>query len=257
MSSMILRTEALAVGHAGTPLLRDVMIELPVGALVAVLGVNGIGKSTLLRTLCGLQLPLAGSVFVKDRDVHGISAMERARLVGMVLSGRPSIGLVDVRTLVGLGRQPWTGTFGRLSDTDEGVVRAAMERVGITALATRQIQELSDGELQQVMIARALAQDTPLLVLDEPTAFLDVTNRVKLLQLLRTIVAPGDRTVIFSTHDLQLALEASDQVVLIDRERRIWQGTPEAALATGVLEQAFAREGVQFDPVTRSFHFPR
>jgi iron complex transport system ATP-binding protein len=256
MSSIILRSEALAVGHAGTPLLRDVSLELPLGAMVAVLGVNGIGKSTLLRTLSGLQHPLGGQVFVNERDVHGLSAMDRARSVGMVLSGRPTIGLLDVRTLVGLGRQPWTGAFGRLRDPDKRIVQGSMDRAGITPLAERQVQELSDGELQLVMIARALAQDTPLLVLDEPTAFLDVINRVKLLQLLRTVTANGDRTVLFSTHDLQLALEASDQMVLIDRERRIWQGTPEAALASGVLERAFAQEGLLFDPVTRSFRFP-
>jgi iron complex transport system ATP-binding protein len=256
MSSNLLTTEALSVGHAGRPLLTGVELELPLGALVAVLGVNGIGKSTLLRTLSGLQPPLAGRVLLDGKDLHAMAAMDRAQRVSVVLSGRPSIGLMDVRTLVGLGRHPWTGVFGGLSNVDERLVQQALARVGVTALAGRWIQELSDGELQQVMIARALAQDTPLLVLDEPTAFLDVTNRVKLLQVLRGVVAGGDRTVLFSAHDLQLALEVSDRIVLIDRERRLWQGSPAEALSTGALEHAFAQEGLMFDPATRSFRFP-
>lgn len=253
MSRDVLITEKLAVGHGGSALLRDVDLRIPLGELVSVLGVNGIGKSTLLRTLAGLQAPMDGRVLVNDRDLRTLPAMERARLVSVALSGRPSIGLMDVRTLVGLGRQPWTGVFGGLSGTDERIVDTAMDRMGIAGLAQRAVQELSDGEMQQVLIARALAQHTPLLVLDEPTAFLDVANRVKLLQVLRSLTASKDRTVLFSTHDLQLALEVCDRVVLIDRDRRVWQGSPAEALASGALEQAFAREGLRFDPVTRSF----
>ncbi len=253
MNPMLLTTEGLAVGHGKKPLLQGLALRVPMGELVAVLGVNGIGKSTLLRALSGLHAPLAGKVFINDGDLHAMTAMERARLVSVVLSGRPSIGLLDVRTLIGLGRQPWTGTFGGLSDADDRIVRSAMERVGVSDLKDRAVQELSDGEMQQVLIARALAQDTPLLVLDEPTAFLDVSNRVKLLQVLRSVTATKDRTVLFSTHDLQLALEVSDRIVLIDREHKLWQGTPMEALSTGVFERAFAREGLHFDPVTRSF----
>jgi iron complex transport system ATP-binding protein len=256
MSELLLATQALSVGHAGKPLLTDVALELPVGEMVAMLGVNGIGKSTLLRTLAGLRPPLAGRVLLDGRDLHAFSSLERARKLSVVLSGRPSVGMMDVRTVVGLGRQPWTGIFGRFSDADERIVHEAMVAVGVTGLANRWIQELSDGELQHVMIARALAQDTPLLLLDEPTAFLDVTNRVKLLRMLRGVTDATARTVLFSTHDLQLALEVSDRIVLIDRERRLWQGSPAEALSTGALERAFAQEGLLFDPATRSFRFP-
>ena len=138
MNTPLLTTEGLAVGHGGKALLRELELRLPMGQLVAVLGVNGIGKSTLLRTLAGLHAPVAGKVLIKDHDVHALQAMERARLVSVVLSGRPSIGLLDVRTLVGLGRQPWTGAFGGLSEADERIVSSAMERVGVSGLKDRE-----------------------------------------------------------------------------------------------------------------------
>ena len=257
MNTSFLTTEKLTVGHGREPLLRELELQLPKGKLVALLGVNGIGKSTLLRTLAGLQLPLSGQVLVHGKDLYRMSPMDRARTVSVVLSGRPAAGLVDVRTLVGLGRQPWTGVFGKLSTADQERIEAAMDITGIAALQHRSVQELSDGELQKVMIARAVAQDTPLLFLDEPTAFLDVANRVKLLELLRSLASEQGRTVLFSTHDLQLALEVSDGLWLIDHEHRVWQGAPDVALSSGLLERTFAREGLRFDPLTRSFHIPR
>lgn len=257
MSDPFLTTEALTVGHGHEPLLRELKLELAKGKLVALLGVNGIGKSTLLRTLAGLQEPLSGRVLVEGKDLYRMLPMDRARTVSVVLSGRPAAGLVDVRTLVGLGRQPWTGVFGKLSTGDEERIEGAMEITAVAPLQHRQVQELSDGELQKVMIARAVAQDTPLLFLDEPTAFLDVANRVKLLELLRTLAGEQGRTILFSTHDLQLALEVSDGLWLIDHERSVWQGAPAEALSSGLLERTFAREGLRFDPLTRSFHISR
>jgi iron complex transport system ATP-binding protein len=250
MNAMI-HTSGLAVGHGREPLLRDINLAVPKGSLTAMLGVNGIGKSTLLRCLAGLTRPHAGTVLVDGSDLHALSPLDRARRVAVVLSGRPSAGLVDVRTLVGLGRQPWTGVMGRFAERDDRAVDAAMEQAGIRDLADRMVQELSDGEAQRVMLARALAQDTPVLLLDEPTAFLDVVNRVTVHALLRAL-ASGGRTVLYTTHDVAAALDGSDRIILLTRGG-CWQGTPREAMATGALEQAFAREGLHFEPVTRTF----
>ncbi|MBL8000868.1 MAG: ABC transporter ATP-binding protein [Flavobacteriales bacterium] len=249
--SMGIHTRALAVGHHGKPLLSGLDLEVPAGSLTALLGVNGIGKSTLLRCLAGLERPLAGEVTVDGDALFDLSGAERARRVAVVLSGRPAAGLVDVRTVVALGRQPWTGVMGRLTEADARAVEEAMERTGVQGLAHRYVQELSDGEAQRVMLARALAQATPVLLLDEPTAFLDVVNRELMHGMLRALATAG-RTVLYTTHDVSAALEHADRLLVLTREGH-WQGTPTEAVASGALERAFAHAGLVFDPVTRSF----
>jgi len=247
----MLHTEGLAVGHGRQALLRDLAIALPTGSLTALIGANGVGKSTLLRCLAGLNAPVSGTVRVDGADLHALAPLDRARRVAVVLSGRPTAGLVDVRTLVGLGRQPWTGAMGRFTAQDERIVAEALAKTDVTDLAHRMVQELSDGEAQRVMLARALAQDTPVLLLDEPTAFLDVVNRVRMHGLLRAWATAG-RTVLYTTHDIGAALETADRILLLTREG-CWQGTPAEAIASGTLDRAFAREGIRFDPSARDF----
>lgn len=247
-----LHTEGLAVGHGRTPLLSGIDLRFSGGELVALIGVNGSGKSTLLRTLAGLLKPVAGEVRLNGRSLYAVPAGERARAVSMVLTGRLDMGLLDVRTLVSLGRQPWTGHMGRLSPADHAHVDAALDRTGAHALGARSLRDLSDGEAQKVMIARMLAQDTPFLLLDEPTAFLDLVNRVRILQLLRDIAHDLGRTVLFSTHDLRSALDLCDRILLVDAGR-VWSGTPQEAISTGALANAFAGSGLVFDPVSATF----
>ena len=217
------------------------------------IGTNGVGKSTLLKTLAGLVLPKAGHVTIEGSDVHDALASERARRVSVVLTGRPQAGSLDVETLVSLGRQPWTGHLGRLSDEDRRHVKEAMEQAGAIDLRQRSVNELSDGECQKVLIARALAQHTPLMLLDEPTAFLDLTNRVRIVRLLRDIARLTGRAVLFSTHDLQLALDLADRLVIIRRDRTLWQGAPKDAITRGVLASEFDDAQVRFDPATGAF----
>ena len=166
----LLRTEQLAIGYQ-VPLIPGFDLALPEGQLVALLGVNGIGKSTLLRTLAGLQQPLQGRALINDTDLHRLSAAERARTVSVVLTERMAPPLMDVRTLVALGRQPWTDRFGALTAADRAHVERALEQAGVQHLAARALDACSDGERQKAFIARAIAQDTPLLLLDEPTAY--------------------------------------------------------------------------------------
>jgi len=245
----LLHTEALSVGYGKKAIVEGVDLRIGRGELVALIGVNGSGKSTLLRTLAGLQAPISGKVFCAGEGLHAMAVKERARQIAVVLTGRPQVGLLDVRTLVSLGRQPWTGRMGRLSAADERAVDEAMDHVGITAFARRGMDALSDGERQKVMIARALAQDTPLLLLDEPTAFLDLVNRVQVMRLLHRIAHDLGKAVLLSTHDLRAALDLADRIALV-HDRSVWVGSSEEAIASGVLAAAFQGEGLVFDPVT-------
>lgn len=245
----LLHTSGLYVGYDAKPLLRSVSLSLQAGEVAALIGVNGSGKSTLLRTMAGLHAPLAGNVSIGGRDLHAMGSSERARAISVVLTGKPQAGLLDARTLVSLGRQPWTGHLGLLSAKDHERVDEAMRRTGTQEFAHRSLHELSDGEAQKVMIARALAQDAPVMLLDEPTAFLDLVNRVAVMRLLRDIARSLDRAVLVSTHDLAGALQLCDHIHLV-HDGVLWSGAPAEAIATGVFDRAFAAQGLRFDPGT-------
>ena len=259
MTATILQTSGLCIGYAPKRRPRiavaaDIGVELLKGELVCLLGPNGAGKSTLMRTLAGLQKPLAGEVLLKDRDLHGLTESERARLLGLVLTERMDVGNLSAYALVALGRYPYTGWDGRLSSEDEEVVRWAIDAVGARDLAARSVGELSDGERQKVMIARALAQEPAVLLLDEPTAFLDLPRRVEIVQLLRRLAGDRDRdrAVLLSTHDLDLALRCADRLWLLPQDGPLQTGAPEDLVLSGAFQQAFA--DVEFDPAIGSFH---
>ncbi len=247
--SALLHTRTLSVGFPARKLMAGVDITLRAGELTALIGLNGSGKSTLIRTLAGLQKPLGGEVLLNGRPVHTMNGMERARAISVVLTGRPEAGLLDVRTLVSLGRQPWTGHLGRLTSEDHARVEDAMVRSGIEAFAERSLRSLSDGEAQKVLIARALAQATPLMLLDEPTAYLDVVNRVSILHLLKKLATDLGRAMVLSTHDLGSAMRLCDRLLLV-HSGSVWTGTPQEAIATGILDSAFSTAGLRFDAAT-------
>ena len=251
----LLRTDRLAVGYGSHALLKDLALDLQGGELTALVGVNGIGKSTLLKTLAGLLEPLAGSVIVNGSDLRQLTSHERARQVSVVLTGRPQAGMLDVETLVSLGRQPWTGRWGSLSSKDHEQVDLALKRTGAEHLRNKSLATCSDGECQKVLIARALAQATPILLLDEPTAFLDLPNRASIVRTLRAIAHEERKAVLFSTHDLQLALDLCDGIVLMRREAPLWQGSPKEALDSGELARAFSGTGIHFDASAGTHRF--
>ncbi len=248
----------LAVGYRGRPpvvLLSGLNLHLVPGELVAVLGKNGAGKSTLLRTLAGLQPPLAGHLEILGQALAALTPRERARRIGVVLPQRLRPSLLTGRELVALGRHAFTGWSGRLSRDDHDRVERALQQVGGLHLAARQVVTLSDGELQKLQIARALAQEPTLLVLDEPTAFLDLPGRVEILALLRRLARQGEahgQAVLLSTHDLELALRLADRLFLLTDDS-VCIGAPEDLVLSGAFAQAFASTGLTFDLNTGAF----
>ena len=227
------------------------------GELTCLLGRNGVGKSTLLRTLSGFLPRLGGCVCIGGRALDTYSARELAKTLGVVLTERPDIQQMTVWELVAMGRSPYTGFWGQLDSADETVVNEAICQVGIESLKRRQVTTLSDGERQKVMIAKALAQQTKIIFLDEPTAFLDYPSKVDTLLLLRRICREQAMTVFLSTHDLELALQVADRLWLM-RPDGLSIGTPQELAASGVLSEFIeSGNGVKFDTSSLTIHVNR
>lgn len=225
------------------------------GEFVCLLGPNGAGKSTLLRTLAGVQPPLDGTVDLAGADLAAMPRADVARQLATVLTDHHDTGRLTGRELVSLGRHPYTGWFGRLDDDDHGVVTRALETVSVAHLAERTVAELSDGERQRLMIARALAQQPAVVLLDEPAAFLDVTARVELVALLQRLARDQRVAIVLATHDLELALRSADSMWLLGSDGHLAAGLPEDVVAHGLLDRAFPNTNWAFDPVQWRFVF--
>lgn len=210
----MLKVNNLTVGYGHHEVLRDVAFAVDGAQTVLVVGPNGAGKSTLLRTLAGVQQPLKGAVLIDSQDIFRLNDAKRSRLISIVTTDIASAGAFTVRQLVALGRQPHTGWLGRLSDEDKQVVDNMIERVGLSHKSEKFISDLSDGERQKAMIARALAQQTPLILLDEPTSFLDVAARIEVMTLIRDISKTGVTSLI-SSHDIASAMSVATKVLLV------------------------------------------
>ena len=205
---------------------QGIQAHLCGGELTCLLGANGAGKSTLLKTLSAFLTPLEGEILVEGKALKEYTQNERAKLIGVVLTEKPELHHMTVNELVGLGRSPYTGFWGNLSKEDQGIVDEALRMVGMQEMASRQVDTLSDGERQKAMIAKALAQQTPIIFLDEPTAFLDYPSKVETMLLLRQLAHDTGKTIFLSTHDVELALQTSDTLWLM---RRIRGATSERA----------------------------
>ena len=238
--------EHLSIGYGTRTLLSDVTLTLEGGQLVALLGRNGTGKSTLLRALAGLEPCRTGEVGLDGRPLSTLDAGERSRRVSLVTTEKVAVPHLRVHELVAMGRAPYTNWVGRLSATDEAAIARALELTGMSAYASRPTDSLSDGESQRVMIARALAQDTPLVLLDEPTSFLDLPNRYDLCLLLKRLATESGKLIVFSTHELDIALSVCHTVMLIDNPRVHCLPTPEMVSA-GHIERLFHSPSVSFD----------
>lgn len=232
--------ENLAIGYRGKSGVKTVAeginASIRSGELTCLLGANGVGKSTLLRTLSGFQPPLGGHIYIDGRSMDGFGDKELARTVGVVLTDKPDVVHMTVRELVGMGRSPYTGFWGTCSAEDMRVVDEVMAMVGVEALASRMVSTLSDGERQKVMIAKALAQQTPVIYLDEPTAFLDFPSKIELMLLLRRVSGELQKTVLLSTHDVNLVVRIADKIWLM-RQGGMDIGTTQELMNDGRLEK--------------------
>lgn len=249
----------LAIGYSGKHgnskvVLSDICASIRSGELTCLIGANGVGKSTLLRTLATFQPKLSGDIYIKGREIGAYTAKELARVIGVVLTEKPDVANMTATDMVLMGRSPYTGFWGGYSTDDRTIADKAISMVGIGGLANRPVSTLSDGERQKVMIAKALAQETPIIYLDEPTAFLDYPSKVEIMRLLHHISKETEKTVFLSTHDLELALQLADTVWLMDTTKGIHTGTPEDLALDGSLSAFFDHRGVAFNPATGLFN---
>ena len=248
----MLEVRRLSIGYKSgttTRLVADgLTAKLASSRLTCLLGPNGIGKSTLLRTLSAFLPPLGGTIAVDGADLTALTDRQLSHTIAVVLTEKPDIRNMTVTELVAMGRSPYTGFWGRLTAADEAIVSQSLLTVGIPQLATRLVDTLSDGERQKVMIAKALAQQTPVILLDEPTAFLDFPSKVDTMLLLRRICHDEGKTVLLSTHDMELALQTADTVWLMDADRQLHVGSPHELARQGHLARFVERPNVVFNP---------
>ncbi|MBO4611978.1 MAG: ABC transporter ATP-binding protein [Bacteroidaceae bacterium] len=244
----------LVIGYPTRKVAGPMTVSLHQGELCCLLGSNGAGKSTLLRTLAAFQPPLSGQILLDGRDISDISARELSTLIGIVLTERVRVAGITVRDMVAMGRSPYTNFWGRLTQEDHRLVDEAMQLVGVDGFASRQVSTLSDGERQKVMIAKALAQGTPIILLDEPTAFLDFPSKVEAMLLLSRLAHDLQKTIFLSTHDLDLALQTADRLWLMPSSMskgEIAVGTPRELAEK--LPLYFPSPHLTFDPSALRF----
>lgn len=263
--SEIMTTHGLAAGYLPDKLIADRLdLSLSRGDMTLLLGANGRGKSTLLRTLSGAQPALAGEVSIAGKSLADTTAADMARLISLVYTDRTHAGHLTAAELVALGRQPYTGFFGRLSADDRRIVDESLDTVGMLQFSRRYVSTLSDGERQKIMLARALAQQTPVILLDEPTSFLDIASRIETMQMLHDLAADHGKAILLSTHDIAEALPLATHAWLLvendssnhDSTRAasaMITGTVPGLVATGAFDRLFPRRPVVFDPATMTF----
>jgi iron complex transport system ATP-binding protein len=243
MNAAPLLTSRLTVGYrtrrSVSALLEGLDLRVERGEVVCFIGPNGIGKSTLLRTLAAMQPPLSGRVEIGGCDVSRASRLDLARRLGVVLTDRPPVGSLAARRVVELGRYPHSGWSGALGPRDRRAVDWALDACGAAHLAGREYGRLSDGERQRIMIARALAQEPAVLLLDEPTAFLDAPSRIDVMALLRRLSRDRGLAILMSTHEVELAVRTADRIWLATPDRRLLTGPPASVVGTG--DDVFAK----------------
>ena len=254
--NIILKTKDLDIGYISkkenTIIASNININLKKGELVAIVGGNGIGKSTLLRTLTKVQPALHGTIFINKKPINSYTNLELAKLMSLVLTEPISSKNLTVLELVALGRQPYTNWIGNLNTEDATAVKKAITLTNIESLQHKKCFELSDGQLQKVMIARALAQDTDLIILDEPTTHLDMYHKAYLLKLLKQLTIDTGKTILFSSHEIDLAIQLCDSMIVMTKRDVIYD-QPCNLISKGVFESLFPKDLIVFDEKTGSF----
>lgn len=235
----VLRTRDLLIGYKGNAILPPINVALDEGCLIALIGPNGAGKSTLFKTLTTHIKPLGGKIELFGKDLSSYSAKEKASLIGLVLTERPDDMFLKVYDVVASGRCPYTNFFGKIEKDDEKAIHESLEIVGVKHLIDRYFNTLSDGERQKVMIAKTIAQNTPLIFMDEPTAFIDYPSKIELFCLMKRLSKEQKKTIIFSSHDLELLLRYTDDIWIISKNRELITAKKEELLANGIVKEYF------------------
>ena len=253
----ILQLDRVSIGYHthGHPHIvqSDLTLNAREGELIALIGKNGCGKSTLLRSIASLQPIWAGNILLNGKDIHTLTPKKRARLLSIVLTGQESVASFTVRELISIGRDPYTGWLGSLTGEDQQVIDRAIAMTYLEGFGERNIHELSDGERQRVFIARALAQDTPLILLDEPTSHLDLPNRINIMLLLQMLARETGKTIFISTHELETAMQVADKLWLMEQGKGITVGAPEDLVLNGSFDIVFRHPSYEFDKEYGSF----
>ncbi|GEC73044.1 iron complex transport system ATP-binding protein [Flavobacterium flevense] len=255
-SKTILQTSKISIGYSNkkeqTIIASDIDITLERGKLIALIGANGVGKSTLLRTITGIQKTISGTIFLNEKNVHQMNALALAKNLSLVLTEKLPPSNLTVFELVALGRQPYTNWIGTLTDEDTQKVNQALALTQIEHLASKKHYEISDGQLQKVLVARALAQDTPLIILDEPTTHLDLLHKVALFKLLKKLTQETQKCILFSTHDIDMAIQLSDEMIIMTPETVV-QDEPCNFISKGSFNTLFKDEHIVFDATKGKF----
>lgn len=256
----ILETRNLRVGYSNKKgdvvIAEDINFSIFKGELVGLVGANGIGKSTLLRSLTGMQSPLSGEVFLNRKNLMEYSSFQLATHLSVVLTEAPASKNLTVLEMISLGRQPYTNWIGSLSKEDKNAVNTALEATETTSLAHRKCFELSDGQMQRVAIARALAQDTPIIILDEPTTHLDIYHRAYVLKLLKKLASESQKTIFFSTHEIDLAIQLTDKMLVMASNKSYFD-KPCKLIEAGRFNSLFPKETIDFDAQTGRFRIKK
>ena len=257
---IILKTKDLSIGYTSkkgkTIVASNINIALKKGSLVGLIGANGIGKSTLLRTLTNVQNALSGKVLINDTDFLKYAPIDLAKVMSLVLTEPLASKNLSVLDLVALGRQPYTNWVGNLSQNDIEIVNTALEQTNITDLKHKKCFELSDGQLQKVMIARALAHDTDLIILDEPTTHLDMYHKAYILKLLKKLAKETNKTILFSSHEIDLAIQLCDNLIVMTNNEVV-SDEPCNLISKGTFETLFPKDLIVFDEKTGSFRIKK
>jgi len=253
---IILKAEALKIGYetksTETVVASDVNFKLQQGQLIGLVGANGIGKSTLLRTLIKVQPALSGNINLNETPLEDLNSLALAKQLSIVLTEQITSKNLSVYELVALGRHPYTNWIGNLTETDQSIISNALDLVNITELKDKRCFELSDGQLQKVMLARALAQDTDIIVLDEPTTHLDMYHKAYILKLLQKLTKDTGKTILFSSHEIDLAIQLCDTMIVMTEDSVIYD-QPCNLIANGVFDRLFPKDLIAFDSKSGSF----
>ncbi|SDB24221.1 iron complex transport system ATP-binding protein [Flavobacteriaceae bacterium MAR_2010_188] len=257
IENSILKVENLWIGYESSStsiqtIAKDINFEIKTPQLVGIVGANGIGKSTLLRSLSGMQPKIEGEIYLQGNKLQSLDYLERSKLMSLVLTEQTISKNLSVVELISLGRQPYTNWYGKLEPKDIEVINTAISLTGLEKIRTKKCAELSDGQLQKVMIARAFAQETDLILMDEPTTHLDLYHKAYIMKMMKEMVKNSNKTILFSSHEIDLAIQLCDHMIVMT-DNQVYFDEPCKLIEAGVFEGLFPKDLISFDSNSGTF----